>query len=174
MPAFVIFLILQGIHAEKYLKLRISEVLWEVHLTETADILEIVESNKELIPGCTDKKISVSKIKFFEPSFYVAFVRSNSIPETLSFGDRYDSITNLVLIDVCMNKVYVVDEVYEKGQRVFPKNRFGHVKIHQIWDDTVEIHYVVNPKVGIRQKFLEWLFGDGQGYRVKLLKISRF
>jgi hypothetical protein len=142
--------------------------------TNTANnygIRELIYTNKELLPGCTSKRIKVKKILFFEPNFYVAFVKCISLPEGQRFGERYDSITNFVFVNMSTSQIQVVDSVYEKGPRIFPRARFGYVKVQQIWEDTVEIHYVVNPKVGIRQKFRELLLGDGQGYRVKTIKL---
>ena len=142
-----------------------------VLLTEDNDVKELIENNKNLIPGCESKKIIINKITFFEPNFYVVLVKCISLPETQRFGERYDSITNLVFFDMGLNKMHVIDSVYEKGPRVFHRDRFGYIGVQQIWEDTVEIHYVVNPKSGIRQKLRELLLGDGQGYRVKTIKL---
>jgi hypothetical protein len=131
----------------------------------------LIYVNKELLPGCTSKKIKVNKIMFFEPNFYAAFVKCINLPEGQRFGERYDSITNFIFINGSTNQIQVIDSVYEKGPRIFPRARFGYVKIQQIWEDMVEIHYVVNPKIGIRQKFRELILGDGQGYRVKTVKL---
>ena len=143
----------------------------EVKSTNRYGIRELVYNNKDLLPGCTSKRIKVDKIIFFEPNFCTVFVKCISLPDDQRFGEQYDSITNFVFIDMGTNRIQLIDSVYEKGPRVFPRARFGYVKVQQIWEDTVEIHYVVNPKIGIRQKLRELLLGDGQGYRIKTIKL---
>ncbi|MGV8169104.1 MAG: hypothetical protein ACP5N3_03540 [Candidatus Nanoarchaeia archaeon] len=145
-------------------------------MLERIKAIKILEENKLTVPGGSAGQMILGKIFCHSPRYCVLSVQYKNLPGNKEEGFIYNKITNLLLIDTSLSKLYVIDTVYEGGKRIlllFPRKRFGYVKMQQPWDDTVQVHYVINPKTGMRQKFRELVLNDGQGYIIKDIKVEQ-